>query len=373
MKLEGHDREFTVVGENIHTTRVYLRRGVHVVTTEHDVEAVRFVNSSGEERFLPISGEVKDTQDYHEGRVKHVKVAVRAAMGNDAELAALGTEYLDAQIQRQIDRGADFLDLNVDEISLEAVKQHAAMEWLVSFVQERSSVPLCIDSSNPDTIELGLKTCDNRAGRTMLNSASLERIGALDFVEKYDTCVIVTAAGESGMPQNAEERVANASRITDIALAKGIALSDIYIDPLMFPISVDQQYGNHVFDAIRQLRDKYGPDIRITGGFSNVSFGLPCRKLINDVFTVLASRCRQWHRRPSGQRPRAGLHARPFVCCLGARKSITRRRRSRLHDVLDSLPPSTVRRPLRDRTWVKAVGYNDTREPSRRPTVCWSC
>jgi 5-methyltetrahydrofolate--homocysteine methyltransferase len=65
-------------------------------------------------------------------------------------------------------------------------------------------------------------------------------------------------------------------------------LSDIYIDPLMFPISVDQQYGNHVFDAIRQLRNHYGPDVRITGGFSNVSFGLPCRKLINDVFSVLA-------------------------------------------------------------------------------------
>ena len=288
MKLEGHDREFTVIGENIHTTRVYLRRGVHIVTTPDDVEAVRFENSSGHERFLPISEEVRSTQDYEEGRVKHVKVAVRAAMGNDAELVTLGTEYLEAQIQRQINRGADFLDLNVDEISLKAVEQQEAMEWLVNFVQERSSVPLCIDSSNPDTIELGLKTCDNRAGRTMLNSASLERIGALDLVEKYDTCVIVTAAGESGMPQNAEERVTNASKITDAALAKGIALQDIYIDPLMFPISVDQRYGNHVFDAIRQLREKYGPDIRITGGFSNVSFGLPCRRLINDVFTVLA-------------------------------------------------------------------------------------
>ena len=192
------------------------------------------------------------------------------------------------QIQRQIDRGADFLDLNVDEISVEKAKQLKAMEWLVDFVQERSSVPLCIDSSNPETIEVGLKTSDNRAGRTMLNSVSLERISALDLVGKYDACVIVTAAGKSGMPQDAEERVVNASRVTDAAIARGVALPDIYIDPLMFPISVDQRYGNHVLDAIQQLRDKYGSDIRITGGFSNVSFGLPCRKLINDVFTVLA-------------------------------------------------------------------------------------
>ena len=288
MKLEGHDREFTVIGENIHTTRVYLRRGVHITTSPDDIEAVRFENADGVERFLPISEEVRNSQDFEEGRVKHVKVAVQAAMGADTELAALGNEYLEAQIQRQIARGADFLDLNVDEISLEETEQQKAMEWLVGFVQERSSVPLCIDSSNSHTIETGLKSCDNRAGRAMLNSASLERIGALDLVGKYDSSVIVSAAGESGMPQNAEERVANASQITDAAIDKGIALPDIYIDPLMFPISVDQQYGNHVFDAIRQLRDKYGPEIRITGGFSNVSFGLPCRKLINDVFTVLA-------------------------------------------------------------------------------------
>jgi 5-methyltetrahydrofolate--homocysteine methyltransferase len=288
MKLEGHDGDFIVIGENIHTTRVYLRKGVHIDTPSSGVESVRFENVDGEECFLPISEDIRNSQDFEGGRVKHVKVAVQAAMGSNDELAALGSEYLEAQIRRQIDLGADFLDLNVDEISLDKRVQQEAMEWLVGFVQERSSVPLCIDSSNPDTLEVGLKTCDNRAGRTMLNSASLERIGALDLVGKYDSCVIVSAAGESGMPQNAAERVKNASRITDAAVAKGIALSDIFIDPLMFPISVDQQYGNHVFEAIRQLREKYGPDIRITGGFSNVSFGLPCRKLINDVFTVLA-------------------------------------------------------------------------------------
>ena len=38
--------------------------------------------------------------------------------------------------------------------------------------------------SNTDTIEVGLNACDNRAGRTMLNSASLERLGALDLVRK---------------------------------------------------------------------------------------------------------------------------------------------------------------------------------------------
>ena len=197
MKLEGHNGDFTVIGENIHTTRVYLREGVHVTTPPGGAESVIFNNVNGDERYLPIPGEIRNSQDFEGGRVKHVKVAVQAAMGGNAELAMLGSEYLEAQIRRQIDCGADFLDLNVDEISLRDVDQQEAMEWLVGFVQERSSVPLCIDSSNTDTLEAGLRACDNRAGRTILNSASLERVGALDLIGQYNASVIVSAAGSS--------------------------------------------------------------------------------------------------------------------------------------------------------------------------------
>ena len=90
------------------------------------------------------------------------------------------------------------------------------------------------------------------------------------------------------MPQNDDERVVNASRMVNAALAKGIAIQDIYIDALVFPISVESQFGNHCLQAIRRLREKYGREIHITGGLSNVSFGLPCRRLINDVFIILA-------------------------------------------------------------------------------------
>jgi 5-methyltetrahydrofolate--homocysteine methyltransferase len=90
------------------------------------------------------------------------------------------------------------------------------------------------------------------------------------------------------MPQTAEERVANASRVIDVAVEKGVALSDIYVDPLYFPVSVDSRFGVHAFESIRQLRAKYGPDIHISGGMSNISFGIPARKMINDVFMIIA-------------------------------------------------------------------------------------
>ena len=288
MKLEGREGEFVIIGENIHTTRVLLRKGKLVTTNPDGVEAVRYYDTDKKRRYLVIPEEAKRTQDYEEGRVKHVKIAVQAAMAGQEPDRGDGLAYLHRMVQRQVEAGADFLDLQVDEISLRLEDQKAAMQWLVREVEKISPVPLSVDSSNIETIQVGLEACDGRAGRALLNSASLERLEALDLTREYNTRVIATAAGESGMPQNTEERIENASRMVDSALAKGIAIQDIFIDPLVFPISVDDAFGNHCLEAIRRLRKAYGPEIHITGGFSNVSFGIPSRRLVNDVFTILA-------------------------------------------------------------------------------------
>jgi cobalamin-dependent methionine synthase I len=288
MKLPGLDRKFTVIGENIHTTRIVLRNGKLVTTSPSGVEAIGYLTAAGETRYLAIPEGAKRTQDYEEGRIKHVKIAIQGALSGREPEATEGMEYLRQLVRRQVEAGSDFLDLNVDEISLRPGEQRTAMQWLVRTVQEMCSIPLSVDSSNIETIQAGLEASDGRSGRTLLNSASLERLEALEMARRHNTRVVVTAAGEKGMPQNEAERVSNASRMVDAALSKGIAIQDIYIDALVFPISVDSQFGNHCFEAIRKLRAHYGPEIHITGGLSNVSFGLPSRRLINDVFTLLA-------------------------------------------------------------------------------------
>ena len=179
----------------------------------------------------------------------------------------------------------------LNEISLHLEQQQAAMRWLVSTMKRASRLPPSIDSSNVDIIRAGLEAWGDGAapgGRGLLNSTSLERLDALDLAREHDVQVIVTAAGESGMPSDTEERLANASRVVDAALARGIPARDIYVDPLVFPIAVDQDFGNHCLEAIRGLRERYGAEIHVTGGFSNVSFGMPARRLINDVFLRLA-------------------------------------------------------------------------------------
>jgi 5-methyltetrahydrofolate--homocysteine methyltransferase len=284
MNIPGSDRPFVVIGENVHTTRVLLRKGKLIGDDPQGTESVRFRDGEGKRRFLAIPEKVKTSQDYDEGRVKHLKIAVQQAMLGSED----GLDYIRRQVQRQDDAGTDFLDLNVDEISLKEEEQKEAMRWLVGTVTSMSETPLSIDSSKIEILEAGLEAGASHPKRMLLNSASLERPEALGLAKKYNAQIIVTAAGESGMPASAEERVDHARQMIEKATALDLPLADLYIDPLIFPISVDSQFGHHCFDAIRQLRDEFGPDIHITGGFSNVSFGLPCRHLINDVFLLLA-------------------------------------------------------------------------------------
>ena len=286
MQIPGQDKDFIVIGENVHTTRVLLRKGKLVGPDPDGTESVRFRDGDNNKRFLHIPEAAKKTQDYEEGRVKHLKIAIEQAMAGQAD----GLDYIRRQVQRQVKAGTDFLDLNVDEISLRLEEQQQAMAWLVEAVCAMDPTPLSIDSSNLAILESGLEAAKaHSASRPLLNSASLERPEGLDLAAAHNAQVVVTAAGESGMPQSAAERLDHAGQMVEAAQERGIPLADLYIDPLVFPISVDSQYGNHSFDAIRQLRQTYGSEIHITGGFSNVSFGLPCRHLINDVFLLLAT------------------------------------------------------------------------------------
>lgn len=284
MNLSPDSNRFIVIGENIHTTRVLSRKGKLIAEDNSGQEGIRFRDGSNARRFLAIPEDVKKTRDYEEGRVKHLKIAVSEAMSGSVD----ALDYIARQVQRQEQAGADFLDLNVDEISIRVEEQQDAMRWLVGIVRTMSELPLSIDSSNTDILRSGLESCSGHAQRPLLNSASLERLYGIDLAHEFNAQVVISAAGESGMPDNVEDRLEFAMRMVDEADQRNIPLSDLFIDPLIFPISVDGRYGQHALGAIAQLRARLGADVHITGGFSNVSFGLPCRQLINDVFLLLA-------------------------------------------------------------------------------------
>jgi len=276
---------FTIIGENIHTTRVVLRSGRHVVA-EHDNEWLRFTDVEGHDRRLLIPDWYRETEEHAAGRLKHVAIAITTAMSEDAAKAD-ALAYLLTLVRRQEAAGAAFLDLNVDELSPRLGDQKAAIVWLVESVQDWTDLPLAIDSSHVEIIGAGLNAYRGTA-RPMLNSASLERLSALDLADAMGASVVVTAGGATGMPQDVQGRVDNASAMVEAALATSVAIRDVYIDPLIFPISVDGAFGSHALDSIRALRTRFGPDVNITGGMSNVSFGIPGRRLINEAFLKMA-------------------------------------------------------------------------------------
>jgi 5-methyltetrahydrofolate--homocysteine methyltransferase len=197
-------------------------------------------------------------------------------------------EYLLYEVGRQTAAGAQYLDVNVDEVHYDLDIQKRAMRWAVETVQEAAPIPLSVDSSDSGIIAEGLAAYNGRAGRPIVNSVAPERPETLDMVKEHNARVITMATSGTGMPQDAEERVENTRAIVEQVRSAGVPLGDIFVDAIVFPISVDSQNCNHYFDAVRTIREVYGDEIHIGMGLSNVSFGMPNRKLINKTFIHLA-------------------------------------------------------------------------------------
>jgi pterin binding enzyme len=277
---------FTIVGENIHATRIVLRKGNRVKVLDDGTEGVRFRDAAGQDRYLTAPVQFRQSEAYQQGKIKHVMIAVQKGLSANSADQDEGAEYLRYEARRQIEAGAHYLDLNVDEVSADLDVQRAAMRWLVETIQSISPIPLSIDSSNPEILRAGLGACARRAGRPLLNSATLERLETLDLAREFECQVVATASGRAGMPADEHERAANVEEL--LRHARGIPLADIHVDPLVFPISVEGRHGGHYLNAVRRIREKYGSEIHVTGGLSNVSFGLPNRRLVNETFFALA-------------------------------------------------------------------------------------
>lgn len=278
---------FIVIGENIHASRVVRADGSRVAQTPGGQPAIR-VPIDGGEALLPVPAVIQDTREFRSGRVKHVMAAVLEGMsgGPDADVAEAYVRWMAA---RQIAGGAAYLDLNVDEVSPDVEVRLDAMAWLVRAVGPVSSVPLSIDSSDSAVMSVGLELHDPswaRGAPPLLNSAAADRADVLDLATEHRCPVVLSSTGAT-MPSGTEERMVRAIEMLEMAQAHGLALSELFVDPLVIPIGVDSDGGAAYLEAVRRLRGQYGPDLHITSGISNVSFGMPGRRLIGDVFLDL--------------------------------------------------------------------------------------
>jgi len=278
---------FISVGENIHCTRIYKVDGRYVKPSEGGKYVIHY-QSSGKPRRLAVPENFMESADWEAGKVKHCAVAIWQANYGDDDGRSAGNDYLRSLAKSQETNGASYLDINVDEFSTDVEERKKLMRATIETVQDSVSIPMSIDSSNVDILREGLHACDTARGKPMVNSVSLERADVIEAAAEFGAVIIASASGEKDMPQTTDDRLANLGRLMPKLVEAGFDNPSIHVDPLVVPISVDGSNGRTFLDAVSAVRKTYGDEIHIVAGLSNVSFGMPKRKLINQVFSYLA-------------------------------------------------------------------------------------
>ena len=201
-----------------------------------------------------------------------------------AAVKAHDTDFIRQEALSQAAAGAHFLDCNGAVVGVEAEPETLA--WLVQTCQEATGLPCAIDSQNPGALEAALAV---HQGQPFINSITAERekfARILPLIKQYRAKVVALCLDDRGIPQTLEARTQAADFLVTNLTAAGVPLDDIYLDPLVFPVSTNGEAGKQVLETIRYVRATY-PGVHTTCGLSNVSYGLPVRKLLNQAFLVL--------------------------------------------------------------------------------------
>ena len=199
---------------------------------------------------------------------------------------ALKTEdfgVIKAMATSQVEAGADILDVNV---VTPGVDEAAVLPKVVEIVMGEVEVPLCIDINNPAALKVALQVYQ---GKPLVNSVSGEDASlneVLPLVKEYGTAVIGLTLDDEGIPKEADRRVEIAHKIVAKAEEYGIPREDVIIDSLALTIGSDSNAGLVTLETIRKVNEQLG--VNQTLGASNISFGLPNRRLLNQAFLAIA-------------------------------------------------------------------------------------
>lgn len=198
-------------------------------------------------------------------------------------LMAGNFDPVEAEAEAQQAAGVAILDIN---IGMPGTDEVAIMKAAVKAVQAVASVPLCLDSSNPDVLEAAARTY---AGRPLLNSVNGKQESlrsVLPIAARYGCAVVALTLDERGIPPTAEGRLAIAETIVAAAEAAGVPRKDVAIDCLVMTAATNQDEVREVLRAITLIKERLGCATLL--GVSNVSYGLPQRDLVNATFLAAA-------------------------------------------------------------------------------------
>jgi cobalamin-dependent methionine synthase I len=185
--------------------------------------------------------------------------------------------------REQASAGADWLDANAGTAPQ---READDLIWLIDNIQAATDKPICLDSANPKALEAGIKAVNKTP---MINSISLEagRMDIVPLVAANNCPAVALATGERGIPKTKEDRIANIAHLLEKTRAAGIPDGNLYFDPLAMTIGSGIENGIVFFDSLREIRKQF-PEVHLTCGLSNISFGLPARSYINRIFLTLS-------------------------------------------------------------------------------------
>lgn len=208
------------------------------------------------------------------GAIPSVKKAIEER--NHAYIAQLAS--------RQTEAGASYLDICAGTGTDQELD---ALTWLIDVVQDATDTPLCIDSPDPRMLE---KVFVKAARPGLLNSISLEGEKCaviLPLLQDNNWQVIALACDQTGIAADAEDKIRLAFQLIEVAQAYGVTPDRIHLDPLVLALSAVNDAALNFFEAVRRIKEKY-PTVNVTAALSNISYGMPARKLVNCNFLTLA-------------------------------------------------------------------------------------
>ena len=204
--------------------------------------------------------------------------AVKAAIESKNE------EAVKKLAKDQYEAGANYIDVNAGVF---VGQESEYLKWLVEVVQSIVDGPCCIDSPDPNAIETALAV---HKGTAMINSISLEK-------DRYDTLlplvagtnlkVVALCMSDEGMPETTDDRMKIADKLVNGLLQNNVAIENIFVDPLVQPVSTNNLFGVEFLNAIEQIVTTF-KGIHTMCGLSNISFGLPNRPFLNQTFMSMA-------------------------------------------------------------------------------------
>ena len=212
-------------------------------------------------------------------RINSTRKAIQPAMATRDETLLLG------EARQQWEAGSQYLEVNTATLLEGEVE---CMTWLVRLIQE--AIPealLSIDSPNPLALEAGLRA---HRGRPLLNSINGEHTRiqeVLPLIREFRPRVIALTMDDAGLHRDAQKRFDIGSRLIELLAENGVLFDDVFVDLLVFLVSVEEDAGVIALEIMDKLKDAY-PGVHTICGLSNVSYGMPARKQINQVYMLLA-------------------------------------------------------------------------------------